>query len=161
MAIVFSKNSALNDDIWKPVGQVLNAVIEDADKEQTKYDKLVADLAVEKKSKKYAEKQSGLTALGSFAVVNEGDKAPMDDIQETFPKLIVHSQFGKSVAITKQMLDDGDIDGAKTMVRNLALGYKRTRAELATNALSTEGASFNMGTKSLDKTTGDLSLIHI
>lgn len=155
MAIVISKNSALNDDFWKPVGQVLNAVLEDTDKEQTNYDKLVKDLAVEKKSKKYAEKQSGLTALGSYDIVDEGDRAPLDDMQETFPKLIIHSQFSKSVSITKQMIDDGDIDSAKTIMKNLVKGYKRTRAELATNALVTEGATFTMGKRSLDKTTGD------
>lgn len=157
MAIVFSKNSALNDDLWKPVGQVLNAVMQDADREKTNYDKLVSDLAVEKKSKKYAEKQSGVTALASYDVVNEGDKAPLDDIQETFPKLIVHSAFSKSVAVTKEMLDDGDIDTAKTIARNLVLGYKRTRAELATNALTTEGTTFTVGPRgtTLDKTTGD------
>lgn len=157
MAIVFSKNSALNDDLWKPVGQVINAVMQDADKEKTNYDKLVSDLAVEKKSKKYAEKQTGVTSLASFDVVAEGDKAPLDDIQETFPKLIIHSAFSKSVAITKEMLDDGDIDGAKTIARNLVLGYKRTRAELATNALVTEGATFTVGPRgtTLDKTTGD------
>ena len=157
MAIVFSKNSALNDDLWKPVGQVINAVMQDADKEKTNYDQLVSDLAVEKKSKKYAEKQTGITSLASFDVVAEGDKAPLDDIQETFPKLIVHSAFSKSVAITKEMLDDGDIDGAKTIARNLVLGYKRTRAELATNALVTEGSTFTIGPSAttLDKTTGD------
>ena len=157
MAIVFSKNSALNDDLWKPVGQVINAVMQDADREKTNYDQLVSDLAVEKKSKKYAEKQTGVTSLASFDVVAEGDKAPLDDIQETFPKLIIHSAFMKSVAITKEMLDDGDIDSAKTMARNLVLGYKRTRAELATNALVTEGATFTIGPSktSLDKTTGD------
>lgn len=157
MAIVFSKNSALNDDLWKPVGQVINAVMQDADKEKTNYDQLVSDLAVEKKSKKYAEKQTGITSLASFDVVAEGDKAPLDDIQETFPKLIIHSAFSKSVAITKEMLDDGDIDGAKTIARNLVLGYKRTRAELATNALVTEGSTFTIGPSAttLDKTTGD------
>ena len=157
MAIVFSKNSALNDDLWKPVGQVINAVMQDADKEKTNYDQLVSDLAVEKKSKKYAEKQTGITSLASFDVVAEGDKAPLDDIQETFPKLIIHSAFSKSVAITKEMLDDGDIDGAKTIARNLVLGYKRTRAELVTNALVTEGSTFTIGPSktSMDKTTGD------
>lgn len=157
MAIVFSKNSGLNDDLWKPMAQVLNAVIMDTDKEKTNHDKLVSDLAVEKKSKKYAEKQSGLTSLASFDVVNEGDRAPLDDIQETFPKLIVHSAFSKSVAVTKEMLDDNMIDDAKTMTRNLVLGYKRTRAELATNALVTEGSTFVIGPNkhSLDKTTGD------
>jgi len=163
MGIVFSKNSALNDDLWKPVGQVINAVMQDADKEKTNYDKLVSDLAVEKKSKKYAEKQTGITSLASYDVVTEGDKAPLDDIQETFPKLIIHSAFSKSIAITKEMLDDGDIDSAKTMARNLVLGYKRTRAELATNALVTEGSTFVVGPKQtpLDKTTGDgLSLFN-
>ena len=157
MAIVFSKNSGLNDDLWKPMAQVLNAVIMDTDKEKTNHDQLVSDLAVEKKSKRYAEKQSGLTSLASFDVVNEGDRAPLDDIQETFPKLIVHSAFSKSVAITKEMLDDNQIDDAKTMTRNLVLGYKRTRAELATNALVTEGYTFTVGPRgtSLDKTTGD------
>ena len=163
MAIVFSKNSALNDDLWKPVGQVVNAVMQDADKEKTNYDKLVGDLAVEKKSKKYAEKQTGVTSLASFDIVDEGDKAPLDDIQETFPKLIVHSAFSKSVAVTKEMVDDGDIDSIKTIARNLVLGYKRTRAELATNALVTEGSTFVVGPakRSLDKTTGDgLSLFN-
>ncbi len=157
MAIVFSKNSGLNDDLWKDVAQALNAVLMDTDKEKTNHDKAVSDLAVEKKSKRYAEKQTGLTSLASFDVVNEGDKAPLDDIQETFPKLIVHKAFSKSVAITKEMLDDNLIDDAKTMVRNLALGYKRTRHELAINALVTEGATFTVGPRGtvLDKTTGD------
>ncbi|MBO5472669.1 MAG: hypothetical protein J6A08_02605 [Lachnospiraceae bacterium] len=157
MAIVISKSSGLNDDLWKPVGQVINGVMQDADNEKTQHDQLVKDIAVEKKSKKYAEKQTGLTSLSSFDVVSEGDNAPADDMQETFPKLIVHSQFMKDVAMTKQMLDDGDLDGMKTIARNLVLGYKRTRAELATNALVTEGSEFVIGPKKkkLDKTTGD------
>ena len=73
MAIVFSKNSGLNDDLWKPVGQVINAIMQDADREKNNYDKLVSDLAVEKKSKKYAEKQTGMTTFASFDVVDEGD----------------------------------------------------------------------------------------
>ena len=163
MAIVFSKNSGLNDSLWKPVGQVINAVMQDADNEKTQHDKIVGSIAIEKKSKKYAEKQTGVTSLSSFDVVNEGNKAPMDDFQETFPKLIVHKAFSKSVALTKEMLDDGDLDGMKTTARNLVLGYKRTRAELATNALVTEGAEFTIGPSAhkLDKTTGDgLSLFN-
>ena len=56
MAIIISKNSALNDDFWKPTAQVVNAVLEDADSEKTEFDKIVSDIAIEKKSKKYAEK---------------------------------------------------------------------------------------------------------
>ena len=157
MAIVFSKNSGLNDDLWKPVGQVINAIMQDADREKNNYDKLVSDLAIEKKSKKYAEKQTGMTTFASFDVVDEGDKAPMDDIQETFPKLIVHKTFSKSFAVTEEMREDGELDEAKTTARNYVLAYKRTRAELASNALTTEGATFTIGPRArvLDKTTGD------
>ncbi len=157
MAIVISKNSALNNDFWKDTDRAISAVMQDADKEKTKYDELVSDLAIEKKSKKYAEKQTGVTSLASFDVVSEGDVAPLDDIQETNPKLIIHSAFSKSVVITKEMKDDSSLDEARTIARNLVLGYKRTRAELTSNALSVEGAEFTIGprAKKLDRTTND------
>lgn len=161
MGIVISKASGLNDDLWKPVGQILTAVMQDTDSEKTMYDDLVSQMAVEKKSKKYAEKMSGITSVGSFDIVAEGGAAPLDDIEETFPKLIIHNTYKKNVSMTREMLDDGDIDGMKTLAKNLVMGYKRTRAELITNALVTEGASFISGGKSLDKTTGDgLSLFN-
>lgn len=157
MGIVISKASNLMDDAWKPVGQIINAALMDFDAEKTEYDKLVSQLAIEKKSKKYAEKQTNYTTVGSYDVVDEGAAAPVDDIQEGFPKLIIHSAFSKSISMTKEMLDDGDIEGMKTLARNLVIGSKRTRAELVTNAITTEGQTFVIGPskRSLDKTTGD------
>lgn len=155
MALIFSQNSGLNDDFWKPEGQIVKSVMQDTDTEKTKYDKLVSDLANEEKSKKYAEKTTGLTSTGSFQIVNEGDAPEQDEIQETFPKLIVHKQFMDQIACTQQMKEDGDINVMKTMARNLVLGYKRTRAELVTNAIATEGKKFSIGGRELDKTTGD------
>lgn len=156
MAIVISKNSALNDDLWKPVGQVLNAVMLDTDAEKTKYDELVSKIAVEKKSKKYAEKQSGLTSLSTFGITNEGDVAPQDDFQEATPKLIIHNTFKKEVAMTKEMLDDGDIDGMKTMASQMVKAYKRTRADFLTQFITSQASTFAYGGKTgLDATTGD------
>jgi len=156
MAITISKNSALNDDLWKPVAQVLNAVLLDTDAEKTEYDKLVGEIAVEKKSKKYAEKQSSLTSLGNFEITNEGDSAALNDFQEGTPKLIVHSAFTNEVHMTKEMNDDGDIDGMKTMAREMVNSYKRSRCQFATNFISAEGATFSYGSKTgLDRATGD------
>lgn len=156
MAITISKNSALNDDFWKPVAQVLNAVLLDTDSEKTEYDKLVSDIAVEKKSKKYAEKQSSLTSLGNFGIVGEGDTAPLDDFQEGTPKLIVHNTFMKEVHMTKEMNDDGDIDGMKTMAQQLVKAYKRSRCQYLTDFLKGEAATFTYGNKTgLDRSTGD------
>lgn len=155
MALIFSQNSGINDDLWKPVGQVLKSVMQDTDAEKTQYDKLVSDLANVEKSKKYAEKAGGITSTGIFQMVDEGDAPHVSDIQETFPKLIVHKQFSDEIACTKQMLDDNDINTMKTMARNLVMGYKRTKATLVTNALSSQAATFMMGERTLDRTTGD------
>ena len=156
MAIVISKNSGLNDDLWKPVAQVLNAVLLDTDSEKTEYDKLVSNIAIEKKSKKYAEKQSSVTSLSDFSIKNEGDVAPLDDFQEGTPKLIVHNTFAKEVILTREMRDDADIDAMKTTVRNLAVSYKRSRANFLTHYLATEASTFSYGGKTgLDRTTGD------
>lgn len=155
MAVIFSQNSGLNDDFWKPVGQVVKSIIQDTDTEKTKYDQIVTDLANVEKSKKYAEKMTGLTSTGNFQIVDEGDAPDQDEIQETFPKLIVHKQYMSQISCTQQMREDGEINVMRTMGRNLVLGYKRTRSELVTNALATQGAKFSMGTRELDKTTGD------
>ena len=156
MAIVISKNSGLNDDLWKPVAQVLNAVLLDADSEKTEYDKLVSDIAIEKKSKKYAETQSSVTALANFGIKGEGDVAPLDDFQEGTPKLIVHESFAKEVILTREMVDDGDIDAMKTTVRNISQAYKRSRCQFLTDYLATEASTFSFGGKTgLDRTTGD------
>ena len=156
MAITISKNSALNDDLWKPVGQVLNAVLLDSDAEKTQYDKLVSDIAIEKKSKKYAEKQSSLNSLGNMKITGEGDAAKLDDFQEGTPKLIAHSTFTLEVHMTKEMNDDGDIDGMKTMAKGIVDSYKRSRCQFLTNFISAEGATFNYeGKTGLDRATGD------
>lgn len=155
MALIFSQNSGLNDSFWKPAGQVVKSVMQDTDTEKTQYDKLVSDIAIEEKSKKYAEKSTGLTSTGIFQIVDEGDAPEADEIQETFPKLIVHSTFMDQISCTQQMNEDGEINVMKTMGRNLVLGYKRTRAQLVTNAIAAEGAKFSMGSRQLDRTTGD------
>ncbi|MED9905283.1 MAG: hypothetical protein UFG06_14025 [Lachnospiraceae bacterium] len=155
MAIIFSKNSGLNDDFWKVEAQVLQAVMNDTDNEKNDYDEFVKAVFNEKTSKKYAEKLGSLTSLGNFNIVGEGEKAPMDDIKEGFSKLIEHKTFSKSFACTREMKDDGDIDVMKTMSANFVRAYKRTRAQYASDALTTEAATFTFSGKAQDKTTGD------
>ena len=155
MAIIFSKNSGLNDDLWKVNAQVLQAVMKDTDTEQNDYDDFVKSVYNEKMSKKYAEKLGSITSLGNFDIVSEGEKAPLDDIQEGFTKLIVHNAFSKSFVCTREMKDDGDIDVMKTMAAEFVMAYKRTRAQFASDALTTQAASFTWSGKAIDKTTGD------
>lgn len=48
MAIVFSKNSGLNDDLWKVTAQVLQAVMQDTDNEKSDFDAFVTSVSMRK-----------------------------------------------------------------------------------------------------------------
>lgn len=155
MGIIFAKNSGLNDDLWKVNDQIVRAVLMDTDNEKNNDDELVNALFTVKKSDKFGEKMSSLTEMANFDIVDEGDAGVQDEIQQGFSKLIEHKQFIKTFTCTAEMNEDGDIDTMKTAAANYVRSYKRTRAQYASDALTTEGASYLFGGKTLDKTTGD------
>jgi len=155
MAIKFAKNSGLNDDLWKVNDQIVRAVLQDTDNEKNNDDELVNAIYNVEKSDKYAEKLSSLTEMGNFSIVDEGDAAIQDDIQQGFSKLIQHYQFIKKFTCTAEMNEDGDINSMKVAAANFVRAYKRTRAQYASDMLTTEGAQVKFGGKTLDKTTGD------
>jgi len=155
MALVFAKNSGVNDDLWKVNDQIVRAFLQDTDNEKNNDDELVSAIYNVSKSDKFGEKLSSLTEMGNFAIVDEGDAAIQDEIQQGFSKLIVHKQFMKGFTCTAEMREDGDINSMKVAAANFMRAYKRSRAQLASDALTTEGASFIYGGRTLDKTTGD------
>lgn len=155
MAVTFSKHGGLNDEAWKVIDTELSMVIQDTDTEKNKDDELVKALYNVKTSKKFGEKQGSMTEFGNFVEVAEGDNAIADDIQMGFSKLIEHTQFIKGFTCTREAKDDGDIDMMKTAAANFVRAYKRSRAQFASDCLTSEGATFVYGGKSYDKTTGD------
>ena len=155
MALVFAKNSGLNDDLWKVNDQIVRAVLQDTDNEKNDDDELVSALYNVEKSDKFGEKISSMTEMGNFSIVDEGDAGIQDEIQQGFSKLIQHYQFMKGFTCTAEMNEDGDINSMKVAAANYVRAYKRSRAQYASDALVTEGATFLFGGKTLDKTTGD------
>ena len=155
MALVFAKNSGLNDDLWKVNDQIVRAVLQDTDNEKNDDDELVSAIYNVEKSDKFGEKISSMTEMGNFAIVDEGDAGIQDEIQQGFSKLITHYQFMKGFTCTAEMNEDGDINSMKVAAANYVRAYKRSRAQYASDALVTEGATFLFGGKTLDKTTGD------
>lgn len=155
MAVTFSKHGGLNDEAWKVIDTELSMVIQDTDTEKNKDDELVKSLFNVKNSKKFGEKQGSMTEFGNFVEVSEGDNAIQDDIQMGFSKLIEHVQFLKGFTCTREAKDDGNIDMMKQAAANFVRAYKRSRAQFASDCLTSEGATFLYGGKSYDKTTGD------
>lgn len=156
MAIVVSKKSNLNDDLWNEWSDQLIAVMQDTDTEKNNADEFVKSVFNEKKSTKFGEKATGLTEFADFEIVGEGDAAVQDDIQEGFSKLIEHQAFMKKFILTAEMAEDSSVDLMKAKAVNFVNSYKRSRAQYASNALTSQAATFTFGKKSgLDSSTGD------
>lgn len=155
MAVTFSKHGGLNDEAWKTIDTELSMVIQDTDTEKNKDDELVKALYNVKTSKKFGEKQGSMTEFGNFVEVAEGDNAIQDDVQMGFSKLIEHTQFIKGFTCTREAKDDGNIDMMKIAAANFVRAYKRSRAQFASDCLTSEGTTFLYGGKTYDKTTGD------
>lgn len=156
MAVTISKSSQLNDDLWNEWAPMIREFISDADKDKNKYDEILGKIFNVSKSNRFGEKNTGLTEFGDFDITGEGGGASLDDMQETFAKLIEHEELMKKMVITKTMTEDAAIDMIKQKAKNFVKAYKRSRLQYATNALVTEGATFSYGGQTtLDKTTGD------
>ncbi len=155
MAVIFSKHGGLNDEAWKTIDTELSMVIQDTDTEKNKDDELVKALFNVKTSKKFGEKQGSMTEFGNFEEVSEGDNGLQDDYSMGFSKLIEHHQFIKTFMCTREAKDDGNIDLMKTTAANFVRAYKRSRAQYASDCLTSQAATFTYGTKSYDRTTAD------
>ena len=164
MGIIISKGSGLNDDTWKDTGTAVTMWMKDADKEKTKFDEELSAIYKVEDSDKWAEKSSGLTAFGDFQPTKEGENAPLDDIQEGYPKLIEHEAFAKKCIITAEMREDNKVIEMKNRAGLFVKSYKRTRAKFGTAALvGGISGSFTFGDRGqvFDATTGDgLSLFN-
>ena len=156
MAIIVSKSSNLNDDLWNEWSDQLVAVLQDTDTEKNNADDFVNKVFNVKKSTKFGEKTTGLTEFADFDIVAEGGTAVLDDVQEGFAKLIEHKAFMKKFVLTAEMAEDSQIDLMKAKATNFVKSYKRSRAQYASNALTSQTNKFAFGSKSdLDRTTGD------
>ena len=155
MAVTFSKHGGLNDEAWKVIDTELSMVIQDTDTEKNKDDELVSSIYNVKTSNKFGEKQGSMTEFGNFEEVTEGDNGIADDYQMGFSKLIEHHQFIKTFTCTREAKDDGNIDLMKQTAANFVRAYKRSRAQYASNCLTSQASTFVYGSKTYDRTTAD------
>ena len=156
--IIISKGSGLNDNMWKDTGTAVTNWMEDVEKEKTKFDDELESIFTVEKSEKWAEKSSGITGLGDFQPTKEGENAPLDDVQEGYPKLIEHEAFTKKTIITAEMKEDNRVNEMINRAKSLVHSYKRTRCKFGEAALIggiTGSFVFGEQAKSFDATTGD------
>lgn len=157
MSVVI-RNNTTNNSFWDEWATLFDAVIYDADAQRNKYDDIVTAMTVEKKSNRWGEKSIVMGGLGDFQAKSEGQDATQDSFSQGYDKFVQHATFGLEVQISKELKDDNMLDDAKQKVINMVQAYKRTRAKLATAAITgavgaTTSVSFNGA--DIDVTTGD------
>ena len=157
MSVTIRANTK-NNRFWDEWATLFDAVIYDADAQQNKYDDIVKAMTIEKKSSRWGEKSIVMGGLGDFQAKTEGENATQDTFSQGYEKFVEHTTFALEVEISKELKDDNMLDDAKQKVINLVQSYKRSRAKLATAAITgavgaTENITFNGAT--IDVTCGD------
>ena len=159
MAVTIRTSEGLkNNRMWDEWATLLDAAIYDSEAQKNKYDDLVTAMTVEKKSNRWGEKSITMGGLGNFQAKTEGEAATQDTFEQGFEKFVEHQTFALEVQISKELKDDNMLDDAKQKVVNLVQAYKRTRAQLASDAITnavgaTQNITFNGAT--IDVTCGD------
>ena len=159
MSVIIRRSTGLaNNREWDEWATLLDSVIFDSEAQRNNYDNIVSALTIEKNSKRWGEKSITMGGLGDFQAKTEGAAATQDDYEQGYEKFVEHVTFALEVEISKELKDDNMIDTARQKTINLVQAYKRTRARLATQAITgavgaATSISFNGAT--IDITTGD------
>lgn len=159
MSVIIRRSTGLaNNREWDEWATLLDSVIFDSEAQRNNYDNIVSALTIEKNSKRWGEKSITMGGLGDFQAKTEGAAATQDDYEQGYEKFVEHATFALEVEISKELKDDNMIDTARQKTINLVQAYKRTRARLATQAITgavgaATSISFNGAT--IDITTGD------
>ena len=157
--VIIRRSTGLaNNREWDEWSTLLDAAIYDSEAQRNKYDDIVSALCIEKTSKRWGEKSITMGGLGDFQAKAEGEAATQDAYEQGYEKFVQHTTFGLEVEISKELKDDNQLDDAKQKAINIVQAYKRTRARLATQAITsavgaTTSISFNNAT--IDVTTAD------
>lgn len=155
MGIVYANSSGLIDNMWKVTDTTLRAIMNDSEKGKTKFDEFVSAVYNEDKSKKYAEKTAAMTEFGNMPIVEEGEVAPNDSLQEDYSSLIVHQKISLSFSCTDVSIEDAEDKTNFKKAKNFVKSHKRSRAEIAHLALTSEGTTYSYEGKTVTRKTGD------
>lgn len=114
---IFGKSSA-------PIAMVLEQSLE-AFEQQSALGKIFSM----RKSKHHSEKMAAISAMGGFSPVGENGAHPVTDMAEVFDKIIEHMVWKNRFSISREMIDDAQLDIMRLRASKFAQAYNRTREE--------------------------------
>lgn len=106
----------------------------------------------------WAESYGGLTSMNGFEPVGENGPHPVDEMRESYEKVLKHMTWKNSFHISREMIDDGNVIDMKKRPLGFIKSWYRTRekfgAALYGNAIM-GNTGFTVGKMTFDCTSND------
>lgn len=132
--VIVSKSSARNDMLygkWQaPVAAFLEKRLEAVDQES-----IAAKIFKKVNSTHWAESFGSLTAIGDFKPTPENGGYPISDFQQGYSKIVKNYTWKNSFAISREMLEDGNLINLKKQPAGFVTSFNRTRERFFANLL--------------------------
>ena len=124
--IIFSENSAQNDSIFGKSQEPIMRFIETRG-ESWEAQSIIAQVFDMETSTHFGEKFTSMTAMDGFKPVGENGAYPVDGMQESYSKFLENVTWKNSFAISKEIIDDGNLMNLRKKPQGFVDGYYRTR----------------------------------
>lgn len=124
--IAFGEFSGLNDSLFgKSIAPIKFHVRKRA--EAFEKESVLPTLFAMATSDNWAEKETEMTGIDSWAPMVENGEIPLGGMQEGYSRTFEHIEFSKGFAITRKMMDDAKLVRVKDVTDQLMTSYYRTR----------------------------------
>lgn len=158
---IVSEASARNDMLygkWQaPIISFLEKRLEQVDRES-----LATKIFRKVNSTHWAESFGSLTAIGDFKPSPENGKYPVSDFEQGYSKILKNYTWKNSFAISREMLEDGNLINLKKQPAGFLTSYERTRERFFANLLGSalQGLTVaKVGDEEFDVTGADGSTV--
>lgn len=155
--IIISESSGRNDPLfgkWQaPIASFLEKRAEAIDQGS-----IARKIFREVNSTHYAESYGGMTAMGDFEPSPENGEYPVTDYEVGYMKVIQNVTWKNSFAISKEIIDDGNLIEMKRRPQAFMTAYERTKEKFFARLLGTalQGkTSFTLNKQTFDTTGAD------
>lgn len=128
--ITFTEGSGLQDSIYGKSQAPIRMFIEkrgEAFEQESAANKIFSV----QKSRHWAEKTTGMTAMEGFRPVGENGAYPVDGMQEGYDKTFEHMTWKNSFSISREMVEDAKTLDLRKQPQAFVTGYYRTREKFA------------------------------
>jgi hypothetical protein len=141
--MIFLKNSALNDDVFKGSQAPIKKFLLDSEATAKREHNVMETIFNVMDVDDWATKFTGLTSKGNFSDVGENGAYPTTDQQQGYSKQIEDTTWKSSFKVSKEMLEDAKIMDIRKEASNFVASYYRTRSQYAA-AILNNGVSTTM-----------------